>query len=239
MILRSVLAAVAAGVLIPTATLAAPLAVTASNSEVAVAGPAPDDEAAARRSAAGLVQPPKIGAVFENITDGATVVLRHRASGLVCTAPGVVVVSPRTEIAAFDPARQDGCITAIAGFQNDVMIFPNNRRLDAPHVLDALASDVVKKKPDLYRLHEPARRPKDDSSGPTYVSARLGPLSGVDGGYVLLEAAVVDGWVIVDKVQGSTAQSAAIEIVGQSKITSAVDDVLRTRTPPTPSPEAR
>jgi hypothetical protein len=201
------------------------------HSFVSVGGPAKDAEGA-RKMGDDLVRRAEIAAAFENVTTDAVVRLRHRASGLLCVAPRAVVVSPTTEIPAFDPVGEENCVSAVNGFQNDLTIIADTHKLTAAQAVAAVAERLAGQKPDLALL--PDNRPQRFAGfgRPQPASARLSPRDGFNGGYIYLTAAVINGWVVIDEVQGQPTRADAAEETGQAEIEDAISNLVKSRLKP-------
>jgi hypothetical protein len=193
-----------------------------SHSNISVAGHAAKDLSGMRKDGDHMAA----GADFENITSGMIVTVRHKASGLVCKAPVAVIMSPSTEIEALDPVGQSSCVSRVSSFQNDLVVLPNSGNLTVDEALRRLIARTKYVQPEMTSLSRTA-----DSSS-TYLTASSAPDSDSGADYTRLSIAIVDGWIVYDKIMGPAAERVTGDTISDRSIAEAIRDIARTRTPP-------
>jgi hypothetical protein len=197
----------------------APLNINVSNAFIALGKPPAADGQDAKAAGDFLVNANGIKGLFENVTTGTATLVRHKASGLVCINPQVVL-TPKAPAAAFDPGRQAGCISRESGVQNNLIVIPDSTSLPAGEALAAL----------MHREQglQPALRPANAgtaSSRPGYASGSLASAEGSPARYMRFAVATVKGWVILDETSGSQDQAADCDRVADAGLTRAIADI--------------
>lgn len=197
------------------------LLLTASNSNVSMAGPPKGTADDAMKTGEFLVQAAAIKDVFENTTQGAVTTLRHRPSGLVCIGPQIVFV-PKAAATAFDPGKQSGCLRWESGVQSTLAVVPNGGSVSAATALAALIAHEHTMFPTMEAQKTGGASGRGDhASGSMTGTASNAPQ------YVRFAVTTVNGWVVLAETRGDPDQAADCDRVAEADLSYAVASIHR------------
>lgn len=204
-----------------------PMTVGLSNSVATMTGGAPRDAKDARARGDNLVATQHATGEFENITNGVQIKIRHIKSGVICDTPGLLMVSPPTELETLSSTAKYTCINIPNNFQNDLTITRNNYTLDAHRALAAIVVEARAETPQLN--YHPARVSWDEAPAQNVNSdqalvARLSTGDKPDSRYMYVSVAIRHGWIISDSIRGALAQKDQIELTGAEMMRRAMRD---------------
>ena len=189
-----------------------PFQVGADHSTVMMSGARPHDEASARRLGETLLASPLVSALFENVPQGALPVIRHRASGLVCRDPRVLIYSPVANEPEFAAAPVADCITRVSGLQSDLSVTRSPPNMTQGQALAAVIARVRKEDKDVV----PARSSGGDivslqgATTPLHISVALGQHG---------------GWIVWERVRADAGHAAEADRLADALLKTALADM--------------
>lgn len=193
----------------------------------------PEEVAAAKREGDRIRLPSSNQSLFDNITDGAVIALRHRPSGLVCQfdlgAANAILVGP----GAGTTKRADAvnCLTSLGPLEDTLSVMPNDEGLTARQALERAVAEIGSLYSTLRPFAGNSVAMKADPSLPAHVAARLTTAPGSGQEYVYASAAVVGDWIVLEKVAGPVAEATTSDLMGELRMITAVGDLAKARRP--------
>ena len=169
--------------------------------------PSPETIAKARAQADALIASAKAGDLFENLTDAAVPVVRHRGSGLKCGFGPGPEGWDKDSLAVFSSGLPRGAdVGCIIYFQGFVVSLDVSRQNKTP-TLDAMTAYYVKSVLAQHPHATPYVGPYVEPSGmkagfPAFQSVRFSFDEAGGRQFSRLSVAIVKGWVIEERVTG-------------------------------------
>lgn len=194
------------------------------------AAPLLESPAAARAAADDLIGAAHVGDLFENVTEGSEPVLRHRASGLKCSFGVAPAAWRQDQILIFHTGLPRGDDVGCNMHFERYMVSLDVSRLARTPTLDAMTAYYAK---SVLAAHPKAEAYNGPYVEPQGLRADFPPFHVVrfafddPGGrqFSMLGVAVVNGWVIEERVTGPYDDARFGDLLGAGELVAAIDNV--------------
>lgn len=194
------------------------------------AAPLMESPAAARAAADDLIGAAHVGDLFENVSEGSEPALRHRASGLRCSFGVAPAAWRQDEVLVFPtglPRGDDvGCNMHFERYQVSLDV----SRLARTPSLDAMtayyAKSVLAAHPKAQAYAGPYVQPRGlRSDFPPFHLVRFAFDDPGGRQFSMLGVAVVNGWVIEERVTGPYDDARFGDLLGAGELVAAINNV--------------
>ena len=205
-----------------------PMQVGISNSIVAMTGQTPKDSKEAHSRGDNLVAAQHASGEFENVTNDSIIRIRHKTSGVICQSPGLLIISPPTEIETLSASRKFTCVNFVNGFQNDLSITKNSYALGGDRAIAALVAEMRAETNALNYVVPRVSWDEDtvrDPNSSGVISARLANGNYPNSQYFYISVVILNNWIISDTVRGPFDQRGQVDTAGEEMMRRAIRDV--------------
>ena len=198
--------------------------------QVTAAPPSPQDLARAHRIAQSFIDQAQVADLFKDVTIAAAPMIQHRPSGLVCNYGILTQDWANDDVVVFPSGLPRGDDVGCNMHSRDFLVSMDVTRFSPVPGLDEITNAYVK---SVMSLHPPARAytgPSEELAPPANVI--FPPFRTVrfvfdDGGglFSRLSVAVVNGWVIEERVTGPLGEAKFGDLLGSVDMLFAINSV--------------
>jgi hypothetical protein len=194
------------------------------------AAPLLESPAAARAAANDLIALAHVSDLFENVTEGSEPVLRHRASGLKCSFGVAPTVWRQDAILVFQTGLPRGDDVGCNMHFERYLVSLDVSRLAKTPTLDAMtayyAKSALAAHPKANAYAGPYVQPQGlPSDFPLFHIVRFAFDDPAGRQFSLLGVAVVNGWVIEERVTGPYDDARFGDLLGAGELVAAINNV--------------